>query len=786
MSDSTVLLRDIAGDAAQNSANLVRPSEEARSQIDNPAEDNTWHEKPDLSRENLKEQIKSTAKANTGIGGREDARAMANDVAGDATQSAHPSGSRDPADAAGLAARDQQDGTSSGLDAKSGAQAGLNSLQNKLSERIPQENKDRARDTMNKTKSYLGDKMPKERREQVIYRMKKMVTEIQSHQDYQQAIDTLLTLAERYTGHTKNVTQQSVGTVKQAHGNDHLSMAEADLKSLLERFANNTSFDDLIASINEVYRDADRDPEFKGWFRRVNTYIRRCLKETGYIMEDSSTTEYNEIYDKGQFLLRDRYKDHTNHIMDEFKFIADQFAADQQSQAFGNSMDKLFKHLGQDENGKPTFKPHLLKDLGQVIIPSIFENVRYVPVPRIEYSDPQFDAIVENLVIESDNLMPNLFEVGNDNYMRYGRSGNSSAFSHAVMVSASGIQCDLRDVSYYIKRKQGFPKITDLGVADIHLGGEGFSFKLKLATADAKDRRNFFKVEKIDVTIKHLDVKLKQSRHKLLFNIFRPLLFKVVTPVITKVIEVQIRKAINDLDTKAYAIHQEAQRAIDEAKRNPDPDNVKNIYQQYANAAQAKMMKGKEKTKAATQDKTVNVAMTQHDSIFKSIKLPGGISSKATEYKDLATKGEKWESPVFAIGAAAGSTNLPKATPVTRKPHETRSGGVRGGNHPGSGMTNGTSSSGMGSGANTGMSDSGYGSTAGTGMASSGTGYQTSGQGYGTSHPTVSSVGSTAPGYATQAVPQGTSTAGFKNDIDQAFAPQTAATTTPAVSYRPF
>jgi hypothetical protein len=59
---------------------------------------------------------------------------------------------------------------------------------------------------------------------------------------------------------------------------------------------------------------------------------------------------------------------------------------------------------------------------------------------------------------------------------------------------------DLRDVSYYVKRKQGFPSITDLGVANIFLGGSGLSFKMKLSTADKSDRQNFFKVDKVSVS----------------------------------------------------------------------------------------------------------------------------------------------------------------------------------------------------------------------------------------------------------------------------------------------
>lgn len=50
------MVRDMAGDASQAAANRVRPSEDELSQIDHPAEDNTWHEKPD--REALKSRFR--------------------------------------------------------------------------------------------------------------------------------------------------------------------------------------------------------------------------------------------------------------------------------------------------------------------------------------------------------------------------------------------------------------------------------------------------------------------------------------------------------------------------------------------------------------------------------------------------------------------------------------------------------------------------------------------------------------------------------------------------------
>jgi len=517
--------------------------------------------------------------------------------------------------------------------------------------------------------------------------------EIQGLQDYLRAIDTLLRLAEEYTGHSKTLATHGKGAVKGAHTDDSLQMAEADLKTLIERFANNTSTDDLFDSINAIYRDAEQDPELKNWFKRIDAYIRKCLKQQGFIMEDAATQEWNELYDQGHALLRERYRGHTDRIVDEFRFLLNQFDADPQNKAFAESLQKLFFDLGNDENGKPTFKPHLVKDLTEVILPGIFESVRYVPIPRIEYSDPTIDAIVENLVIESDNLAPNVLEFGSDNYWRWGRKQITNKSKNKVMLSVSGIQMDLRDVSYYIKRKQGFPSITDKGVCDVFMGGNGFSFKVEMETADPSDNIHFFKVNKIDVEIKNLSIKLKKSNHKLLFGLFKPLLLKVMRPALQKVLGKQIKDNVNQLDSLLHQVKMEADRAAEDAKQNPSPENIQNIYQRYLTALNKQIMQGKQKKDelaAKTEDKKVNIAVTQHDSIFKNISLPGGISSKATEFKELAAKGDKWESPVFSIGSAKETTNLPKVGSVTRKPHHTAMGQISQGTTGGYGNTGGS------------------------------------------------------------------------------------------------
>jgi len=131
-----------------------------------------------MSRDNLRNQARSQFNKQKPFS-RDDVK----NAAGDATQNAHPSGSRDPADAAGLAAQEQRYDQDQGVDAAGGAKQGLSNLRNTASENVPDETKDRAREYRNRGQDYLREKLPKERREQSIWRLKKMIVEVQGHPD---------------------------------------------------------------------------------------------------------------------------------------------------------------------------------------------------------------------------------------------------------------------------------------------------------------------------------------------------------------------------------------------------------------------------------------------------------------------------------------------------------------------------------------------------------------------------------------------------------------------------
>ena len=165
LNDATILLRDMVGDVASK----IGPTEEQLAQLDRPAEDNTWHDVPNLSASNIKAQIKAQYSKNKPFGKGDVQDAVQTAVTG-ATQAQTAEG------------------------AQEAVQAGVDQLQAQTSANIPDETKDRAQEALDsaqtakdtavqRSKAYLQKKMPQERRDQTLWRLRKMIAEIQGHSD---------------------------------------------------------------------------------------------------------------------------------------------------------------------------------------------------------------------------------------------------------------------------------------------------------------------------------------------------------------------------------------------------------------------------------------------------------------------------------------------------------------------------------------------------------------------------------------------------------------------------
>ena len=123
----------------------------------------------------------------------------------------------------------------------------------------------------------------------------------------------------------------------------------------------------------------------------------------------------------------------------------------------------------------------------------------------------------------------------------------------------------MRDVAFYFKRKSGFPKLTDSGLADVLLGGEGLTVTAHVVSAD-KDRTSVFKVKSVHVKVGTLKFSIRDSKHDVLYKTLRPLATGLVKRQLQKAIADAVVTGLEYIDGQLVGVRDR----MDEAKATED------------------------------------------------------------------------------------------------------------------------------------------------------------------------------------------------------------------------
>lgn len=185
------------------------------------------------------------------------------------------------------------------------------------------------------------------------------------------------------------------------------------------------------------------------------------------------------------------------------------------------------------------------------LLPAFIDEIKYIPIPRIEYSDPQYDIVIENLILSGDSLLPNVFDSKIESYNSFSlKSETQSKPSHKTLfVRMSEIQAEIDDVVFFYKKKTGFPKLSDRGVASLTVGGKGISVATRITTVTDNPAKTF-KVASCKCNVDNLKVKVNDSNHDILYKAIRPLVIGQVKKQVSRAIEEKITAMINQLDEK--------------------------------------------------------------------------------------------------------------------------------------------------------------------------------------------------------------------------------------------
>ncbi|KXN83436.1 hypothetical protein AN958_01450 [Leucoagaricus sp. SymC.cos] len=631
LSDFSVIGRDLLSKTAAKAAETIAPDEEALRHVDEsgPSDEFITEGGPDTTIRRHPHEDEARVRSGDGdMRPLSDIRAQghshARDFAGEGVRAGEEAADRAQGHVEDVRAAESP--TREAQAKKTGLMGKMKDMTQNLTDRIPSQHKDKAHEQYDRGRRFLTEEYFPE------------VMECQKHDDYQQSIRWLLDYIEEYAKHGRNTAGSGGETARGIILNPKVDLVIREVRTLLERFANNTSLDTVIDAFNVLADDSRRDPELRRWFKTVNDYVRRVLLESGFVLEPRCNAEGRELRETGRHFYDDKYRYHFDNLFNSVSAWFNAMSEDPLNKRFGEDWARLTKDLLFDSEGSLKFKPELWNDIRKVILPQVIDKVGYIPIPRIEYTDENLDLVVENLTLQGRNLFPNIIALEAHNFVKFSPyNAISDDNRHRITLTLEQMQADMRDVAFYYRMKSGIAKMTDSGLADVLLGGRGLSSTIVLRST-TRDKSSVFQVEDVHVKVDSLKFSIRDSKHDFLYKTIKPLATGLVKRQIQKAIKDALTTGLEYIDGQLVAVRDRMESAK-QTEGESRTDVLKSLFQNKKEEASVKR---------AEKHSQFKVVSNKRDSILAQ-GHPAGWVNLTEEREKAAVHGHEWRSEAFDL-----------------------------------------------------------------------------------------------------------------------------------------
>jgi len=252
----------------------------------------------------------------------------------------------------------------------------------------------------------------------------------------------------------------------------------------------------------------------------------------------------------------DEFKQKSKELAHRGRDLVQQLQDRSELDNFINSSEELFDNIKNDEyvkllseqagivssdlsfvdtEGKVMVDTDMLSKLQSVLLPTLAETLKYIPMPRIESCDSNREFWLDNIVLCGYDIIPeNIhFHLESDSQFSFKDIKTKGSYSHLV-ITLDKFRTELKNLSFFYKKKT-FPVIMDSGVVTFRIGGEGAKLKLVFTVVQGSGDKFPRLVEGYaDFHIRQMDIDFDKST----------LTHDVLLPMMTNMWKLQIQTQI--------------------------------------------------------------------------------------------------------------------------------------------------------------------------------------------------------------------------------------------------
>jgi len=418
-----------------------------------------------------------------------------------------------------------------------------------------------------------GYQITEEQRDRLVNRFKNLMIETQSKPEYQSVLEDLVDIISRLSDQSKEISGQAKehakGQVGEAADRSDIDIARENAKRLIENFAGRKSLDSLLNALKDIARDVKNDEELRSYLGELRQFTISSIRDPQFVRETDYVQHGSKLIDRGRYLLQDRYSEHTNRLADEAKQFNSALQSDRLTSQWTHDFETLISDTFLDERGFPTVKFELIKDFGK-ILPIVGEKLKYLPLPRIENSDEEYDYIFDNIVLYLAEVLPSHLHMSFTTDINLGRN-EEDVLQNTTYIELSKINADARNIAFYYKKKKGLVTMMDVGLVDFSIPKNGLTIKLKVLLnppTDADGSKGIdLRVLEAETIVDDLKIRLHDTKHDFMYTLLTPLVEKRLKKQFTNMISEKMVKSVEYIKESIGKAHLSVRNQVGDLAR---------------------------------------------------------------------------------------------------------------------------------------------------------------------------------------------------------------------------
>lgn len=366
-----------------------------------------------------------------------------------------------------------------------------------------------------------------------------------------------------------------------------------NIATLLERFARGRSLGPIQRAIHKMNAEAREDVTLQALWADIDAFCRTSLLEPGFVSSSTCDAQAESLWKRVSDRLDDEVSSAQWRLLstslsswlgldeDEDEPAPRLFPDDPVTRALSDRWEALSATLFLDARGKFQFKQQLYKDLWGLIAPTV-KGIGYVPLPRVEFTSPAIELVLENIFISIDNLLPTVVTVkrrATDKWSPFKELEDAceSSERRRVRVRIEQVQADVRGMRAALRLKK--LDMADTAVVDVLLSRRGLSIDMDLEIDSTPNAAEILIPHDVSVSIDELSATVRDaaSGHKFLYVV----LLKLAIPLLKARMRNRLSLRLKEAIKRTSAEMVELRRRIG-ATRQDDMSRIVRIVLQRA------------------------------------------------------------------------------------------------------------------------------------------------------------------------------------------------------------